>query len=58
MMMTTMFAPGPDPDMLAEVSAKLRKAADLPKKPTGIAANNGAGNGAGKKAKKAGAHTG
>jgi Mn-containing catalase len=51
------FAPGPDPDMLAEVSAKLRKAADLPKKPTGIVANNGAGNGAGKKAKKAGAHT-
>src|SRR6201992_4206020 len=29
------FAPGPDPEMLAEVSAKLRKAAGLPKKPTG-----------------------
>jgi Mn-containing catalase len=51
------FAPGPDPEMLAEVSAKLRKAAGLPKKPTGIVANNGNGsaNGKGttKKAKQA-----
>ena len=31
--------------MLAEVSAKLRKAAGLPKKPTGVVANNGNGNG-------------
>jgi Mn-containing catalase len=32
------FAPGPDPDMLADVSAKLRKAAGLPTKPTGTVA--------------------
>ena len=37
------FAPGPDPEMLAEVSAKLRKAAGMPKKPTGVVANNGNG---------------
>ena len=41
--------------MLAEVSAKLRKAADLPKKPTGIVANNGAGNGAATKKTRAAA---
>jgi Mn-containing catalase len=41
------FAPGPDPEMLAEVSAKLRKAAGLSKKPTGIVAKNGSGNGKG-----------
>jgi len=34
------FSPGPDPEMLAEVSAKLRKAAGLPKKPTGVVAND------------------
>ena len=39
------FAPGPDPEVLAEVSAKLRKAAGLPKKPTGVVANNGHGKG-------------
>jgi Mn-containing catalase len=37
------FAPGPDPEMLAEVSAKLRKAAGLPAKPTSEVANNGKG---------------
>jgi Mn-containing catalase len=37
------FAPGPDPEMLAEVSAKLRQAAGLPEQPTGIVANNGKG---------------
>src|ERR1700728_3234560 len=43
------FAPGPDPEMLAEVSAKLRNAAGLPAKPTGTVANgNGNGNGKGK----------
>jgi Mn-containing catalase len=41
------FAPGPDPEMLAEVSAKLRKAAGLPKKPTGDVANDANGNGSG-----------
>src|ERR1700761_8612203 len=29
------FAPGPDPDQIAEVAAKLRDAAGLPKKPSG-----------------------
>jgi Mn-containing catalase len=33
------FAPGPDPEMIAEVAAKLRDAAGLPKKPTGVVAN-------------------
>ena len=42
------FAPGPDPEMLAEVSAKLRKAAGLPKKPTGVVATNGNGKTIGK----------
>jgi Mn-containing catalase len=39
------FAPGPDPEMIAEVSAKLRKAAGLPAAPTGVVANPGNGNG-------------
>jgi Mn-containing catalase len=47
------FAPGPDPDMLADVSAKLRQAAGLPKKPTGVVANNGNGNGVVDKVKDA-----
>jgi Mn-containing catalase len=34
------FAPGPDPEMIAEVAAKLRKAAGLPAKPTGVVAND------------------
>jgi Mn-containing catalase len=46
------FAPGPDPEMLAEVSAKLRKAAGLPKKPTGTVANDTSG-GVAKKVKDA-----
>jgi Mn-containing catalase len=33
------FAPDPDPEMIAEVAAKLRDAAGLPKKPTGVVAN-------------------
>jgi hypothetical protein len=37
------FAPGPDPDMLADVSAKLRKAAGLPAKPTGTVAQEKTG---------------
>ena len=48
-----MFAPGPDPEMLAEVSAKLRKAAGLSAKPTGTVAQNTNGNGVVKKVKKA-----
>ena len=52
------FAPGPDPDMLADVSAKLRKAAGLPTKPTGTVANgngkaNGKASGVAKKVKQA-----
>ena len=48
-----LFAPGPDPDMLAEVSAKLRKAAGLPTKPTGLVANDSKSDGVVKKVKKA-----
>jgi len=35
------FAPGPDPEEIKEIADKLRKAADLPKEPTGVVANNG-----------------
>ena len=35
------FAPGPAPEEIAEIAAKLRQAADLPKQPTGVVANNG-----------------
>jgi hypothetical protein len=38
------FAPGPDPEMLAEVSARLRNAAGLRAAPTGVVANPGNGN--------------
>jgi Mn-containing catalase len=37
------FAPGPEPEEIAEIAAKLRKAAGLPKEPTGVVANNGSG---------------
>jgi hypothetical protein len=50
---TAVFAPGPDPEMLAEVSAKLRKAAGLPAKPTGVVANNADGKGVVDKVKDA-----
>ena len=46
-----MFAPGPDPEMLAEVSAKLRQAAGLSKEPTGVVADET--NGVLEKVKKA-----
>jgi Mn-containing catalase len=46
------FAPGPEPEEIAEIAAKLRQAAGLPKKPTGVVAN-GASNGARKKKAKA-----
>jgi len=32
------FAPGPEPDEIEEIAAKLRSAAGLPKKPTGVVA--------------------
>ena len=38
---TAVFAPGPAPEEIAEIAAKLRQAADLPKEPTGTVANNG-----------------
>ncbi|HJS96266.1 MAG TPA: manganese catalase family protein, partial [Solirubrobacteraceae bacterium] len=37
------FAPGPEPEEIAKIAAKLRKAAGLPKEPTGVVANNGKG---------------
>ena len=46
-----MFSPGPEPEEITEIAAKLRKAADLPASRPDVA-NNGAGNGtAAKKAK-------
>jgi Mn-containing catalase len=38
---TAVFAPGPAPEEIAEIAAKLRQAADLPKEPTGTVASNG-----------------
>jgi hypothetical protein len=46
------FAPGPEPEEIAQIAAKLREAAGLPKEPTGIVANNGS-NGVMKKVKDA-----
>src|SRR3954470_6457184 len=42
---TAVFAPGPDPEMISEIAARLRKAAGLPSSPTGVVAN-GKANGA------------
>ena len=36
---TAVFAPGPDPEMISEIAARLRKAAGLPASPTGVVAN-------------------
>jgi Mn-containing catalase len=52
---TAVFAPGPDPEMISEIAARLRKAAGLPSSPTGVVANgsaNGA-NGAAKSSSRA-----
>jgi hypothetical protein len=38
------FAPGPEPQEIEEIAAKLREAAGLPKEPTGVVAQNAAGN--------------
>jgi Mn-containing catalase len=38
---TATFAPGPEPQEITEIAAKLRKAAGLPKKSTGVVANDG-----------------
>ena len=37
---TAVFAPGPAPEEIAEIAAKLRQAAGLPKEPTGVVAND------------------
>jgi Mn-containing catalase len=42
------FAPGPDPEEIAQIAAKLREAAGLPKEPTGVVANDGNGSVLGK----------
>ena len=39
------FSPGPEPEEIATIAAKLRKNAGLPKDPTGVVANDGNGNG-------------
>jgi len=39
------FAPGPEPEEIAKIAAKLRKQAGLPKDPTGVVAKQGNGNG-------------
>jgi Mn-containing catalase len=42
---TAVFAPGPEPEEIAEIAARLRKAAGLSEEPTGVVANNGSSNG-------------
>jgi Mn-containing catalase len=37
------FAPGPEPEEISQIAAKLREAAGLPKEPTGTVANGGQG---------------
>jgi Mn-containing catalase len=37
------FAPGANPDEIAEIATRLRQAAGLPEQPTGVVANDGAG---------------
>jgi hypothetical protein len=37
------FAPGPDPEEISQIPAKLRDAAGLPKQPTGVVAQDGNG---------------
>jgi Mn-containing catalase len=46
------FAPGPEPEEISQIAARLREAAGLPKQPTGVVANNG-GDGAIDKVKSA-----
>jgi hypothetical protein len=46
------FAPGPEPEEIAGIAARLRQAAGLPSEPTGVVADN-AGNGVMKKVKDA-----
>jgi hypothetical protein len=37
------FAPGPQPEEISQIAAKLRQAAGLPEQPTGVVANDGDG---------------
>ena len=37
------FAPGPQPEEISQIAARLREAAGLPEQPTGIVANDGDG---------------
>ena len=37
------FAPGPEPEEIAQIAARLRQAAGLPSEPTGVVANDGSG---------------
>ena len=37
------FAPGPEPEEIAQIAARLREVAGLPKEPTGVVANDGSG---------------
>jgi Mn-containing catalase len=37
------FAPGPNPEEIAEIATRLRQAAGLPEQPTGVVANDGDG---------------
>lgn len=47
------FAPGPAPEEIAEIAARLRSAAGLPEQPTGTVANAGDDNGVADKVKQA-----
>ncbi len=47
------FAPGPNPEEISEIAARLRQAAGLPEQPTGVVANNGGGSGVIGKVKEA-----
>ncbi|MBV9716754.1 MAG: manganese catalase family protein, partial [Solirubrobacterales bacterium] len=37
------FAPGPEPEEISQIAARLRQAAGLPEQPTGVVANDGGG---------------
>jgi Mn-containing catalase len=50
---TAVFAPGPEPEEIAGIAARLRKAAGLPAKPTGVVANGSSANGKAAKPKAA-----
>ena len=47
------FAPGPNPEEISEIAARLRQAAGLPQQPSGVVANQGDGTGVIDKVKQA-----